>query len=249
MRIIFCTLFVFLLLQNSAISQTVKQTETIQQVWLAYFNQARFSNHWGSWLDFHVRTKEEFTTNFSQSILRMGLTYYFTDNIRFTAGYAYVSHYPADNHKLITQTEHRPWQQFQWNNRYSRLRTVQALRLEERYRREIANDSALAEGYQFNYRFRYNVLLNVPLGNKPFTTGSFSFVVNDEVHINFGKQVVYNLFDQNRLFLGFAYHTNEHDNFQFGYMNLFQQLAAGNKYKNIHAIRLFYAHVLNLRGK
>jgi hypothetical protein len=32
-------------------------------------------------------------------------------------------------------------------------------------------------------------------------------------------------------------------------MNVFQQLAAGNSYKNIHAIRLFYLHNLDLRKK
>ena len=71
----------------------------------------------------------------------------------------------------------------------------------------------------------------MPLSKKGFQPHSFSFVVNDEVHVNFGKQIIYNYFDQNRFFLGFAYQTNKTDNLQFGYRNVFQQLAAGNKYK------------------
>ena len=38
---------------------------------------------------------------------------------------------------------------------------------------------------------------------------SFSFVVNDEVHINFGKEIVNNYFDQNRFFVGLKYQLNE----------------------------------------
>ena len=36
-------------------------------------------------------------------------------------------------------------------------------------------------------------------------------------------------------------------NVQFGYMNLFQQLPAGNQFKNIHAARVFYFHNLDFR--
>ena len=74
-------------------------------------------------------------------------------------------------------------------------------------------------------------------------------VVNDEVHVNFGKQVIYNYFDQNRFFLGFKYQLTEHDNLQLGYMNVFQQLPAGNKYRSADVIRLFYFQNIDLRKK
>jgi len=238
----------FFLMSPNLFSQT-KQTETVQQIWFGYFNQTRFSNKWGTWTDIHLRTKEDFVSDLSQSIFRFGLTYYLNDDTKLTAGYAYVSHYPADNHKNVTMPEHRPWQQIQWHSKYSKLKLMQWFRLEERFRRKIQNDDELAEGYNFNFRFRYNFFFMVPLSKKRFEPKSLSFVVNDEVHINFGKEIVYNYFDQNRFFLGFAYHVNKHDNLQFGYMNVFQQLAAGNKYKSINAARVFYFHNLDLRKK
>ncbi|MEO7393735.1 MAG: DUF2490 domain-containing protein, partial [Chitinophagaceae bacterium] len=61
------------------------------------------------------------------------------------------------------------------------------------------------------------------------------FVINDEVHINFGEEIVNNYFDQNRFFVGLKYQCSKQSNVQLGYMNVFQQLAAGNKYKSIHA--------------
>ena len=203
-------LIILLVVINSTLMAQTKTITDVEQVWLGYFNQTRFSNKWGMWVDLHLRTKEDFFNDLSTGIIRLGLTYYLNDDTKLTAGYAYVNHFPADNHKNVSQPEHRPWQQVQWHSRFPNLRLMQWFRLEERFRRKILNDDELADGYGFNFRFRYN-------------------------------------FDQNRFFLGFNYHINKHDNLQFGYMNLFQQLAAGNQYKSIHAARIFYFHNLDLR--
>jgi hypothetical protein len=226
-----------------------RNTAYYNQVWLGYFNQTRVSRHWGAWTDLHLRTREYFFTAFYQSIARAGITYFVNDNTRLTAGYAYVTTYKGDSHPFVAQPEHRPWQQVQWLNRYPRLRLMQWFRLEEKFRRRVVNGSELASGYNFNYKIRYNFFLQAPLSRKAFAPNTLSFVVNNEVHVNFGKQVVYNVFDQNRFFLGFAWHTSKTNNLQFGYMNLFQQLPAGNQYKMIHAARVFYFHNLDLRKK
>jgi hypothetical protein len=243
-------LILLVMVSSEAIAQT-KTTTDVQQVWFGYFNQTRFSNRWGSWLDLHLRTKEDFFTNFSQSIFRGGITYYLNDACKLTVGYAYINHFPADNHSGVSQPEHRPWQQIQWHNKYSKMRTMQWIRLEERFRHKILDADELADGYSFNYRIRHNFLLQVPIGAgaSGFRPKTFAFVANNELHINFGKQIVNNYFDQNRFFIGLSYFTNSHDNVQFGYMNVFQQLPAGNQYKSIHAARLFYFHNLDLRKK
>ncbi|HTL10440.1 MAG TPA: DUF2490 domain-containing protein [Chitinophagaceae bacterium] len=235
--------------QFAAHAQSVKSTEDIEQVWLGYFNQTRFSNKWGSWTDLHVRTKERFFDNYSQAIIRLGLTYYIDNTTKITAGYARIFLFPGDNHKGITQPEHRPWQQLQWHTNFKKTRLMQWVRLEERFRRKIANDSTLADGYNFNWRLRYNILYEVPLINNGNAPKSFSFVVNDELHINFGKEIVNNYFDQNRFFVGFKYQVSKTTNLQFGYMNLFQQLSAGNRYKNINAARIFLFQNFDLRKK
>jgi hypothetical protein len=238
-------LMLLLLLPCFIFSQTSKSTDEEQQIWLGYFNQTRFSKRWGLWADMHLRTKEDFATNFSQLVIRPGLTYYLTDDAKFTAGYAFINHFPADNHKNISQPEHRPWQQFQWHTKYPKVKLMQWFRLEERFRHKIKNDDELADGYTFNWRLRYNILSQFPLSKKRFAPGTFSFVASNEVFVNFGKQITYNYFDQNRFFAGFHYHVNKHDNLQFGYMNLFQQLAAGNRYRSLHTARIFYFHNLN----
>ena len=168
----------------------VKQTENVNQIWLGYLNQTRFSSKWGMWADVHLRTKENFVNNFSTGIIRAGITYYINDVTKFTLGYAYVNHFPAAAHKKISQPEHRPWQQLQWHTKYGKKRRMQWFRLEERYRRKILNDSTLAGGRSFNWKLRYNIWYEIPLSQKGIVPKAWSFIVNDELHINFGKQIV-----------------------------------------------------------
>jgi hypothetical protein len=244
-RVLF--LFVFLLTAMTAVAQVKSRTQ-VAQTWLGYFNQTRFSNRWGIWAEGQLRTQDDVVEGLSQSILRAGLTYYFADATKLTAGYAFVNNFPGDNHPDVSQPEHRIWQQLQWHTKYRRLRTMQWLRLEERYRHRIGADSTLGSGYNFNYRARYNMLVQLPLAPE-VKRGTFSLIANDEVHVNFGKEIVNNYFDQNRFFLGLAYHLNANDNLQFGYLNIFQQLPAAARYKTIHAARVYFFHNLDLRKK
>jgi len=236
-----------LFLTNHVVGQ--KTVQHNNQIWTGYFNQTRLNKHWGFWAEAQLRTNENFVDNLSQSILRIGGTYYLNNDTKLTAGYAYVNNFSPANGAKISTPEHRPWQQIQWHTKYSNLRLMQWVRLEERYRQRLLNANELDKSFAFNFRARYNFLMQVPLSKKKFQPNTFSFIANDEVQINFGKEIVYNTFDQNRLFLGFSYQTNQSDNLQFGYMNLFQQLAVGNQYKKLHVLRVFYFHNINLMKK
>jgi hypothetical protein len=241
--------WLFALLAGGTLSAQEKKTTHLQQTWAGYINQTRFSERWGTWLDLHLRTKEDFVNDLSTGVIRGGITYFANDRLRFTAGYAYVHFYPADNHAEVSRPEHRPWQQVMWTMPGKKSRLVNAIRLEQRYRRKVKDADELADGYVFNHRVRYNTMLTLPLSRRAFAPKTLSVNLNNEMHINFGKQIVYNYFDQNRLFVGFAYHVNAHDFLQVGYMNLFQQLASGNNYRMTHVARIFFYHNIDLRNK
>lgn len=232
-----------------SIGQVAKYKEYYEQVWLGYFNQTRVSNKWGFWLEGQLRTKDNFFDSLSIAIFRPGLTYYLNDKVKFTLGYAYINSYPGDNHPGVSQPEHRIWQQVQWHGNFSRIRLMQWVRLEERYRRKIKDADELAEGYNFNFRGRYNFFFQVPVTKKAYEKGSLTYVVNDEIMINFGNEIVYNYFDQNRFFTGFNYYFSKNSNIQFGYLNVFQQLSSGNRYKIINAARISFFQNLDLRKK
>ena len=224
-----------------------KTSSTVQQIWFSYHNQIRFSNKWGLWNDAQLRTRDKFIQDFSVYILRTGLIYHINEDLRVTAGYGYAHYFPADS-KSVAQVEHRPWQQILWQNRFPSLRFTQSIRLEERFRRKLLSSTQLGEGYNFNFRLRYHLVSNFALGKKPFLPKTFSYIVSNDFHLNFGKQVVYNSFDQNRVFLAAQYHTDDQDFLQAGYLYIYQQTAA-NHYRYTHAVRITYMHVLDLRKK
>jgi Protein of unknown function (DUF2490) len=239
----FCVLFC-----SNEVVKAQKNVNYINQTWLGYFNQTRLSNKWGYWADVHLRTKEDFFSNYSQSIIRLGGTYYLNDKVKLTAGYAHITNFPSDNHPTESQIEHRPWQQIQWHTPYGKNRMMQWIRFEERYRQKIASGK-IVDGFDFNYRVRYNLMYIVPLSAKGIAKNTLSLVVNDEVHINLGKEIGNNTFDQNRFFAGIAYNLNSHDNLQFGFSNVFQQLKGDKQYRSNSLIRLFYFQNIDWRKK
>ena len=236
-----------LMIIGSRVNAQTKHVATDEQFWIGYFNQTRLTDKWGLWFDTHFRTQHNFFDKLFQVAGRVGITYYLNDEARLTAGYTYFNHFIAGNHEMISQPEHRLWQQIQWQNSYPKLKLVHRIRMEERWRRKILDGDSLVAGYNFNYRARYQILSQFPLSKKRFQPNTLSFVIAEEVMINFGKEIVDNYFDANRLFLGFAYHVTKQDNIQLGYMNVFQQLPAGNFYRSNHVIRLYYFHNLDLR--
>jgi hypothetical protein len=236
-------LVTYWLLTHSTSGQAVKTVRDQQQAWLGYFNQTRLSNHWGFWVDAHIR-RIDFMARPNQNLIRVGATYYLADNVRLTAGYALVGTYLSPSG--VIRPEHRPWQQIWWTGRAGRLNLLQWVRAEQRFNRSIVGDQ-LAEGYNFNWRFRYNIMLQVPFKGQTIQPGVPNFVLQNEAFINAGKQITYNYFDQNRFFVGISYPFNKSLSAQLGYMNLFQQQPTGNSFVSNHTLRLFLFHSLDLR--
>jgi hypothetical protein len=222
-----------------------KEVDVREQVWVGYFNQTRFTEKSGLWLDLQLRMND-FLSERAVSIARLGYTYFFADQLRLTAGYGYITHY-ALNDGQPHVPENRLWQQIQWFGKTKRVNLAQYLRVEERFVRRVSNGE-LADASRFTWRFRYNFAVTIPLkdGLSPGTPFVF---LNNELHVNAGKNIVNNYFDQNRLFAGIGYQFTAATNAHLGYLFVFQQLPAGNEYVHINAIRLFLNHNLDLRKK
>ena len=227
---------------------TQKQLTTTEQIWLGSTSQLRFSNHWGGYTDFQLHSRKNYFEGLSQASIRLGAFYYFNDDVRLGAGYALNENFYPNEPNQTIQPEHNPWQQVSWTNRYRRLTVNQSIRQEERFRHKMQG-SKLVQGYTFNYRTRYNIFLNYPLTKKASTKKAFDAVMYNEVYINFGKQIVYNSFDQYRLFAGLNYHVAKQASILFGYLDIFQQLSSGRNYRKVHTARIFYLRNFDLRKK
>jgi hypothetical protein len=240
-----------LLITLIAVDQTTaqappKQIHHREQLWFGYLNQTRFSNKWGMWLEVQYRLTDNFIDRPFQFLFRPALTYFIKDNVRLNFGYAFINHYPGQGLNT-SRAEHRPWQQLTWNQKYTGLATLQWIRLEQRFNEKVVSD-VKQEGYNYNFRVRYNYSFFIPLKGKEMAPKTPFLAIIDEVFLNFGDRITYNTFDQNRFFAGLGYQFTAHLNAQFGYMNIFQQEPSGNHYASIHAIRLFLFHSLDLRN-
>lgn len=223
-----------------------KHIEHRDQLWLGYFNQTRLTNKFGLWLDVQYRLTENFVGRPFQFLFRPAATYFIKDNLRLNVGYTFVSHYPGEGLNT-TRFEHRPWQQIWWNQKYPGLTTLQWLRFEQRFNEKVISD-VKQDGFNYNFRVRYNFSFFVPLkGNEMKAKTPFATVGN-ELFLNFGDRIVYNTFDQNRLFAGIGYQFTSHLNAQVGYLNVYQQESSGSNYVSSHAVRLVVFHTLDLRN-
>lgn len=235
------------LLYFQILEAKVKQVHAYNQTWVGFYNQTRLSNKWGFWADVQLRTNDAFIENILQNACRVGLTYYSNENLRVTAGYAYFNNLSPANGANVALHEHRAWQQVAYNINKPNARILQTLRLEERFRQRLLNADMASNSYAFNYRIRYAYNIELPLSKNKFEPHAVTFFANEEMMLNFGKQIIYNTFDQNRIYVGLNYRLSKLNNIRLGYMNVFQQQNSGQEYRNTNAVRLIFLSNVDLR--
>lgn len=95
--------------------------------------------------------------------------------------------------------------------------------LERRYRRDHEKN------HWQEYRVRYMLRLNKEIFQ------DYRLIVDDEIFINMGKDIGYNIFDMNRFFLGIRKAAFSDIKLTAGYQNILDQLSSGDAYNVIHA--------------
>jgi hypothetical protein len=162
-------------------------------------------------------------------------------------GYAFFNAYPLEASIKIAQPEHRLWQQVQFQKQYPKLTLTNTVRFEQRWRQKIIAPDKLDDEFNFNYRLRFGINLQYPLRHKKLEKGDLSLMAGNEVMLNLGKQIVYNYFDQNRIWAGLRYYFNTNNNLTVLYMNSFSQTPVAGLYRVFNTVRISYFHNIDLR--
>ena len=219
------------------LGQVHSEKEISQQIqtWVSLNTVTKFNEHWGVIADFHIRENDFFESN-NFYFLRGGLGYIPTSKSMFVLGYAHMWLAPKKESWDTYANEERIYQQAQITSKIGTVSVLQRLRNEQRWQQKMVNDQWSGD-YRFTNRIRYLASFTIPVfSNKKMP----SLVLSDELLIHFGKEVVYNTFDQNRFFVGIKQVVNPKLSFDFGYMNVYQQKYSGYQYDCNHTLRLFF---------
>ncbi len=209
-------------------------------LWFGYYNSFVLSSKWSLNSDLQLRTKDWYQ-DFSQALIRSGLSYNFTDKVTLTGGIAHFRYFITNTK---TRSEHRPWQELAVHDRLGNFKISHRLRLEERFNQLVkANDPI--NYYVFNYRVRYKLDIKYPL-TKHENGKNLILLFGDELMINAGKNITYNYFDQNRSYVGLNLELNKKITFQLQYMHIWQQLPSGSTFLSTEVIRFNLFHTLSL---
>jgi hypothetical protein len=237
-------ILIFLLpILTSGQVQTEKTINQQTQTWVSLNTVTKFSEHWGIVADAHIRTNEIFVDN-NFYFLRGGISFIPNTRVSVTGGYAHMWLAPTDPDWTTYSNENRIYQQLQLNSNVGKVAMLQRFRNEQRWQEKIANDEPTGE-IRFTNRVRYLISFTIPIFKKKSAP---SLVLSDEILIQFGEEVVYNTFDQNRLFIGIKQSINSKLSFDFGYMNVYQQKYSGYEYDMNHTLRLFFYLNTSLKG-
>lgn len=216
------------------------QTKTVQsnnQIWIGYMTSSMITDRYSLWNDFHL-VPEGF------AVARTGLTRHF-HNTTLTGGYAYLWLPPGSGNTSLTRSEHRPWGQLQFNIPVNKsLSLTQRIRYDARFREKVANGE-ITDGYTFNHRVRFLVSVKKILGTETGKSIRPYVSASNEVLLNFGKEVAYNTFDQNRISLAIGIQTPA-TQYQLGFMNRFVQNAP-ERYTLNHTLVLWITQKFDFR--
>jgi len=202
------------------------------------------SEKWSIIADLHIR-RNHFITHPGFYFIRIGGGYKINSNIAVGAGYANLLLGPSISGYKTFADENRIFEQIQLTAKARSVSILNRLRIEQRWQEKLSKDVSTHTN-KFTNRVRYLLSFTIPLSKKSYMP---SLVISDEVAIQFGKEVLYNRFDQNRAFLGFKQTLNKDLSFDIGYMLVFQQKSNGYQYDFNNTYRCFFYYTPTIRKK
>lgn len=183
--------------------------------WLMYFGTNKVSDNWSIHSEVQYRNHTVAPTNVEQLLLRTGVNYHFkSGNAMATAGYGYVANHEFESpQKNAEVNEHRIFEQFILNNYAGRVKFEHRYRVEQRWVNSV-----------YKNRFRYRLMLFIPLNKPVIEKGSLFLGLYDEVFLNTRAT----FFDRNRLYGALGYQFSKATSLQIGVLQ--QQVSTAGKF-------------------
>lgn len=214
--------------------------------WTRYYNQLSLNSKltWHNEVDMR-----RFMDNsrLHHVIAHSHIHYKITSNFDIAAGITYSQQSPqfSDATSTLVIPEIRPFQEITQSQTLGKSVTLShRFRLDERFIRKN-NGIEILEGSDFNFRFRYRPQLAINLSKSESKTPT-NLKIADELMVNFGGEIVYNHFDQNRVYVGLEKVLSKNFSVEMGYLHWYQQRPSGKVFFDRNILRLTILHKIKL---
>ncbi len=214
--------------------------------WNAFVGHYRFSDKWGVYDELHIR-RANYLSSWQQFLFRPGVNYFLNDKVTFTLGYTYIKTYPYGSQPLPTIIpENNVWQQVFVKQKIGKVALKHRYRFEERWSgRAVAlpADGYTIDGYNYSNRFRYRVILGIPLTEK------WSVTLYDELFVAIDKKFMSVNFNQNWSTFLLNYQLNSTFKVSGGIMYQYLRKSDGIHYEGNPSIQFGIGYKLDFRKK
>lgn len=245
--------FIILFLFSSLIlnAQVKRQYANNNNGWFMYVGNHKLSDNWGVHIEAQWRRNNIIIHN-QQLLLRAGINYYLNTQVSLTAGYCYVITYPYGAFAAKTMfPENRIWEQLNMKTGIGAVEIINRFRLEQRYvNNPVLKESEYVPGEAtYTNRVRWMNRYSVPFKGKTIEDRSLYLSFYNEIYINFGKNVAYNIFDQNRAYLALGYRIPKLGRLELGYLNQLIFRGDGIKVEQNHTLQVGLSSNIEFRKK
>ncbi len=223
-----------------------KQVNNIKLLWIDFVETVKFDKKWTLQFEYNPRFTID-PTEFSQNVMRTFALCNVGENWNIGQGFGafFINKGSVTTHELRSEQWFFYKQQFE---KAKRLVIAHRFKAEERFTRKTAGDK-LADGYYFTMRYRYRLGFDYTLVKIGEKENPLKYFISDEIFLQSGKTIVYNVFDQNRIYTGFSYKVVKGLTVSVAYMNVYQQKSSGNSFDRYHTFRVGFQHELAVKNK
>ncbi len=218
-----------LIIATTGSAQNTRLRDNNSIGWYTGTGTFAFNKKWSAHLEYQWR-RDNYITNWQQSLLRTGINYHANSNTTFRMGYAWAETYAYGDYPINglgkTFTEHRMYEVATLTQRTGSLDLSHRIMLEQRWLpRYNSAASVKPDDWLFMNRARYMLRLQQSLKGKTLEDKEPYVAAYDEILVGFGKNVNENIFDQNRFGLLLGYRFSPKFRLEAGYISQIVQLS------------------------
>jgi Protein of unknown function (DUF2490) len=233
----FCLLILLFLHAGQHQAQNTRMHTYGKIGWYNFFATLNLNAKLGVHFEYQWR-RDEYVTNWQQSLLRTGLNYKISPNVLLRAGYGWIETFNYGEIPLNAFgrnfSEHRIYEMAQFAQQEGRFEFTHRLMCEQRFIGKYTHAEADRESsFPLFNRMRYMFRVQAPLKGKEISDKTPYLAIYDEVMIGFGKNLGVNVFDQNRIGALIGYRKSQALAIEIGYLHQMLQFGRMIDGKNV----------------